>query len=497
MPGTAWIVLAWIIAIAGVALIAWGRLRVLRARRPGGRRRCPRCWHDLSATEGLRCPECGRVAGSERHLHRTRRRWLPGIAGLGLLAMAPSVARAPLAADHGWPAIVPTPVLIAVFPVADHLGPSSWRRGTGLPVPPASRTRRIAGALAAELLRRAALPGGSDLHSVHWRMVGELSLRMMDADEAMPWVFFPTRPIQLLRLALEQGRLTAGAQARADRMSGLEFDVPAALPAEVAVTARIRVAMWRVGTFAFRIRDRNSGELIHEGFEDYRSGVMGSLVFHPWTDGRTRIGRTGRSDTTLALTIELDELPEPSRNGDPAPAPRRIRSYDVDIPIRVSGPLEEAFERRADDAVGAALLAGLGRPYPIQLSSNSVALPFAEAPARRAARDAGIDTIAVRFELRDGAEVVARTSAWWDVPSFGQDSGDLQYYIGEMIISDAIALRWVDPSVAPRGGGDPRDLRLHVISDPAVATRRAAASVIWSGEVSIPWPPKPTAPAGR
>ena len=48
------------------------------------RRRCPRCWYDLTHTEGLRCNECGHEVRRERQLFRARRRW--GIATLAALA---------------------------------------------------------------------------------------------------------------------------------------------------------------------------------------------------------------------------------------------------------------------------------------------------------------------------------------------------------------------------------------------------------------------------
>lgn len=56
--------------------------------RSRGRRRCPRCWYDMAATPGLRCPECGREAISERALSRTRRRYRTAAAALVLLLPA-------------------------------------------------------------------------------------------------------------------------------------------------------------------------------------------------------------------------------------------------------------------------------------------------------------------------------------------------------------------------------------------------------------------------
>ena len=48
----------------GVGAVWWALFRD-KAR---GRRRCPRCWHDLSATPGMTCGECGFAAQADRML---------------------------------------------------------------------------------------------------------------------------------------------------------------------------------------------------------------------------------------------------------------------------------------------------------------------------------------------------------------------------------------------------------------------------------------------
>src|SRR5688572_28644873 len=77
-----------LVGVGGVTLSLWALLWD-RAR---GRRRCPSCWHDLAGVPGLRCPECGKEARSERRLFRTRRRWRWVVVGIGLTAIvAPTV----------------------------------------------------------------------------------------------------------------------------------------------------------------------------------------------------------------------------------------------------------------------------------------------------------------------------------------------------------------------------------------------------------------------
>lgn len=82
-----------------------------------GRRRCPKCWYDLSGTKGLLCPECGHEAGSERRLYRTRRsRITIAIAVLPLLVV-PVVMRVMYAWKVGWVGLVPTTVMVVAWDV--------------------------------------------------------------------------------------------------------------------------------------------------------------------------------------------------------------------------------------------------------------------------------------------------------------------------------------------------------------------------------------------
>ncbi len=81
----------WWLAPTGIAVLVLGLLALAlallgdwwRRGRKASTLRCPRCWYDMRAAIDRRCPECGRVARSERALRRSRRYW--GRAGLALL----------------------------------------------------------------------------------------------------------------------------------------------------------------------------------------------------------------------------------------------------------------------------------------------------------------------------------------------------------------------------------------------------------------------------
>src|SRR5262245_43764454 len=75
-----WSIAAPALLLGGVVVVVWALL----GDPARGRRRCPRCWYELSSAPlGQPCPECGQATMKERHLRRARRRWR--LAGVGVL----------------------------------------------------------------------------------------------------------------------------------------------------------------------------------------------------------------------------------------------------------------------------------------------------------------------------------------------------------------------------------------------------------------------------
>lgn len=120
-----WLIGAGVLAAGGSALAVWA----LFADRSRGRKRCAKCWYDMSATAGLKCPECGREARGERGLLRTRRRWWWAVVGVGLVVGAWPVFKAPEMQRDGWMAVIPTDVLVRIVPV----GADAWIPGAPNP----------------------------------------------------------------------------------------------------------------------------------------------------------------------------------------------------------------------------------------------------------------------------------------------------------------------------------------------------------------------------
>lgn len=100
------------LALGGIAVIALALFRD-RAR---GKRRCPRCWYDMSAARDLRCTECGREARSGRALLKTRRHWKRAMVGVVMVLAAGVAGAGQQVIEHGWMRATPGWGYIAAMP---------------------------------------------------------------------------------------------------------------------------------------------------------------------------------------------------------------------------------------------------------------------------------------------------------------------------------------------------------------------------------------------
>ena len=129
--------LDWIFTVAGGLVVACGSVLLLWALfwdRARGRRRCGRCWYDMTgAREGtaghLRCPECGAVARRESRLRRTRRRWKWAAVALLVVLAGRAVMLTP-EYRRGWQRVIPMTVLVELAAPADPIRPPSFVPGT-------------------------------------------------------------------------------------------------------------------------------------------------------------------------------------------------------------------------------------------------------------------------------------------------------------------------------------------------------------------------------
>src|SRR5438552_10184765 len=123
-PATAWVywLSGGILALLGLILLYWSLFRD----RSRGRRRCPRCWYDMSATPQsaekpgvFTCSECGKAINRERKLHTTRRRWRWAMMAILLVSLSFVGIRYPQIQRDGWWRLIPTTVLILLHPYVE------------------------------------------------------------------------------------------------------------------------------------------------------------------------------------------------------------------------------------------------------------------------------------------------------------------------------------------------------------------------------------------
>ena len=112
MVETIYMVAGWVLLVGGVLVAWWFGWRDTGK----GSRRCSKCWYDMGATAGLKCPECGREAKTEKQLHRSNRRWRFVVVGLVMMLAAYPVARVPRVQKDGIAGLLPRIVILAAWP---------------------------------------------------------------------------------------------------------------------------------------------------------------------------------------------------------------------------------------------------------------------------------------------------------------------------------------------------------------------------------------------
>lgn len=119
---SAWLYSGYAALVIAIAVIVWALFFDVTRQRIRRPRRCPKCWYDLSHTEGLRCNECGYIARKERQLHKSRKRWRWALLAIIPLIAADQLPRVPAIKERGAIAAVPTSVLAAslLFIEPDH-----------------------------------------------------------------------------------------------------------------------------------------------------------------------------------------------------------------------------------------------------------------------------------------------------------------------------------------------------------------------------------------
>ena len=93
--------------VAGFWALFWDRSR--------GRKRCPKCWYNMSGTPSLVCSECGHDALTEKYQLKTRRRWRAVMSCGAIVVVSLGAIRYGFS-SASWRDFVPTTVLVYLMP---------------------------------------------------------------------------------------------------------------------------------------------------------------------------------------------------------------------------------------------------------------------------------------------------------------------------------------------------------------------------------------------
>ncbi len=225
------------------------------------KRRCQKCAYDMSGTSGLKCPECGRMAKTERGLHRSRRRWRLGLVALVLLLGASLLPVGVKVYRYGWQSIVSDEQVALVASFRGQWEYSGWGWRGQRP----ARSGLDRWALAKAVRTYLSVPGALDNEGFAYAL-GEI------LNEKNP-VISETEVVQLV---WQNDALYAG--------------TPNAKPTRAATTpASAKVFIERLGRFA----DREYGEGI--SWEEWAAQDAGAAK-----------GTSGRLALNKPLTIPMD-----------------------------------------------------------------------------------------------------------------------------------------------------------------------------------------------
>lgn len=140
-----WSFSLWVLLVLGLVVGVRAWLWDRAGFRGRAKRRCRKCWYDLTGAvecdDGYVCPECGKRHHSIRSMHKTRRSWRLVVVAVVLFLSAYAIGIRGRYNNQqfrrlGWPVLVPTPVLILTMPLMpDDAGSRPDRNQAGTSIP--------------------------------------------------------------------------------------------------------------------------------------------------------------------------------------------------------------------------------------------------------------------------------------------------------------------------------------------------------------------------
>ncbi len=417
-----------IVAVVGLggAAITWWALFGDRAH---GRRRCPKCWHDLSGTPGLTCGECGHVAATESALFATRRRWTMAAATVAFtLGVAGWVHFE--AIEGRWTALVPDAGLQLVVDVlpADSVPGWAWSEiGTRAAIGWLTPSRHL-GILDALTDDGAPIAAGERRARIINGLMRAMPAALVD-DEDRPRAVQADVDARRREFIAERERLAQ----RVPAWIGLQL--PRAWP--VGTPVDVPFQAWLPGSDrVWRVRPVEGGSWVAGSAERWLpwGGRVGVLHLGP-SDG------TGRLRTTLQVQSRVGDGPWSTE------APIAVDRVLAPLPDGEPGPLDDDELRGAIRAAfDFPVSAWPGATRPVTFTFDPRVVPETRDGLARI-------VLGVRLELLHRGEVKRVVDFWRSAP--------VQQYGSEVVAEDLPSLAALAESLPmphPDRAGEPTDL---------------------------------------
>jgi hypothetical protein len=431
---TYWLVWAAgiLLVTAGIAVTWWG----LFGDRSRGRRRCPRCWHDLSHTPGMRCSECGYVARKERALFRTRRRLIPAVAGIAAATTAATYGLQHLQ-TQGLVSTLPTRVILLALPL---VGENHY-------------------ALSAEIASRI---GRKKLTDGHYRALVE---RCLKGDHS-------ARPISVpwemkYGLLLDQCRGVAPDDVELERKllalpASVELGTDRSWPDDAPVCLDLNVRHWWPRDTECRVHITPQWE-----------GAEPVTIVGSGAQRRPRpyplVVRPQPGADALPFDVVLERRLPGSRN-----AWERVQEQTISVPLDLE-PRSLAEVLQPSDHVG--LLDAVRSAFDqavVKWTGGRSPLRVRFDPRFTYGMMRDDTAFGASVEILRDDELARRLDLWW---STQPQPGGLNY--GWLIVYENVPLLMQATEADGRW-------RMRVRGDPAIALRAGPASTYWAGEFTTP-----------
>lgn len=501
-------------AALAYALLGDSIVKRIKRWRGTARKRCPKCWYDLThtpvqtspvtrasrrcavpygthtkddnATDFMTtCSECGYLVKRERQFYKGRKHWKLALVAITLLFASYGVHIAPGVKERGWVAAVPTTALILALPwlEPDEVDAVAWLS------PAPSQPQLLRGLLLQELVTQRVTDG----HVWSWQalLLAELciwgELHETDKERSRYAVRFgsgdPKSRFEIIaRYGIGSGIFSRWSVGRMTRLSEIRIETRKAWPESVAPLGQIHARVWPESPF-IRVRIEPREDSLHAHTVPGEHLEFYSGLYVPWDENRVSLGSLEGIKSDVAQYDLVYELCVVDSDTVTPALPRLFRipqscefvevhRDDLHVETRVAGTVEEHLTAVQINPHAHVLLASAQSVLTIRSGGCSIDFGWDWRNVVRAFEPA---TLAVRCEVLADGVPVADGFAWWR-SEFERDANNgpggthltLSYH-GDL---DPVALTEAEFTV-------------RLIGDPAIALRDFGATQYWSGEVEL------------